>query len=81
MSNVDNLMLTESVVDAVTAGYFHSWAIGLIDEGIELLTRRPAGVPSDGAYPEESVHRLVGDRCRLAAERLRSYPLPDDQAT
>jgi hypothetical protein len=48
-------MLTESIVDAVTAGYFHTWAIGLIDEGIELLTRRPAGVPSDGAYPEESV--------------------------
>ena len=76
-SNIDNLMLTDAVVDAVRDGRFHVWAVSSIDDGIELLTGRPAGVRSDGVYPDGSVHRLVADRCRVAADRLRRYAMGD----
>ena len=76
-SNVDNLMLDHSVVDAVREGRFHIWAVSSIDEGIELLTGRPAGVITGGEYPAGTVHRLVGERCRVAAERLRAFAAQD----
>jgi len=45
-----------------------------IDEGIELLTGHPAGQRGpDGQYPEGTVHRLVEDRLRDYAERLRAF--------
>lgn len=73
-ANVPNLMLDDEVIDAVRAGQFHVWAVHSIDEGIELLTGRPAGRRgSDGQYPEGTVHRLVEDRLRSYAERLRSF--------
>jgi len=73
-SNVANLMLEEEVIDAVRAGQFHVWAVRSIDEGIELLTGIPAGQrDSEGQYPEGTVHRLVEDRLREYAERLRAF--------
>ena len=73
-SNVQNLMLEEEVIDAVRAGQFHIWAVRSIDEGIELLTGVPAGQrDSEGQYPEDTVHRLVKDRLRAFAERLRAF--------
>ncbi|MGA7989137.1 MAG: ATP-binding protein [Candidatus Dormiibacterota bacterium] len=72
-TNVDNLMLTDAVIDAVRERRFHIWAVTSVDEGIELLTRRQAGRLEHGSFPEGTVHRLVADRCRSAAERLRRY--------
>ncbi len=74
VANVPNLMLDEEVIDAVQADQFHIWAVRTIDEGIELLTGRPAGQRDpDGQYPEGTVHRLVEERLREYAERLRSF--------
>ncbi|MCE0767632.1 Lon protease family protein [Pseudonocardia kujensis] len=50
-SNVKHLMLREEVVEAVRAGRFHVWAVSHIDEGIELLTGRPAGERAAGYVP------------------------------
>lgn len=73
-SNVPNLMLQEEIVDAVRAGQFHIWAVRSIDEGIELLTGVPAGQrDSEGQYAEGTVHRLVEDRLKEYAERLRAF--------
>lgn len=73
-ANVPNLMLDEEVIDAARAGQFHVWAVRTIDEGIELLTGRPAGQRGpDGQYPEGTVHRLVEERVRAYAERLRAF--------
>ena len=73
-SNVSNLMLEEEVIDAVRSGQFHVWAVHTIDEGIELLTGIPAGQrDSEGLYPEGTVHRLVEDRLKEYAERLRAF--------
>ena len=74
VSNVPNLMLEKEVIDAVRAGQFHVWAVRTIDEGIELLTGISAGQrDSEGQYPEGTVHRLVEDRLREYAERLRAF--------
>src|SRR5262249_33984728 len=62
------------VVGAVRAGRFHVWAVSGIDEGIELLTGRPAGErAADGTFPEGTVHRLVQDRLREYADRVREF--------
>src|SRR5579872_687482 len=50
-SNVEDLMLREDVLDAVTAGKFHIWPVGKIEEGIEVLTGMSAGSRNgDGAF-------------------------------
>jgi len=73
-TNVPNLMLDEEIIDAVRAGQFHIWAARTIDEGIELLTGHQAGQRGpDGQYPEGTIHRLVEDRLREYAERLRAF--------
>ena len=73
-SNVPNLMLEEEVIDAVRSGQFHIWSVRSIDEGIELLTGVPAGRrDSEGQYPEGTVHRLVEDRMKEYAERIRAF--------
>ena len=73
-ANLRHLMLADELVEAVERGKFHLWAVRTVDEGIELLTGRPAGErDDDGPYPEGTVHRLVEDRLRHYAERLRSF--------
>jgi predicted ATP-dependent protease len=41
-TNVDDLMLDESIRQAVDQGKFHVWAINHIDEGLQILTGKPA---------------------------------------
>jgi predicted ATP-dependent protease len=80
-ANLANLMLKAEVVEAVRAGQFHVWAVGTIDEGIELLSGRPAGDRQpDGGYPEGSVSALVEHRLRDYAERIRAFASTDGGA-
>jgi lon-related putative ATP-dependent protease len=60
-ANVRHLMLSDEVVEAVRQGRFHVWAVASVDEGIELLTGRPA----------EEVHARVAERLKTYAERFR----------
>lgn len=72
-ANAADLMLREDVVQAVASGRFHVWAVGAVDEGIEILTGVPAGErDSSGVYPEGSVNRLVAERLEQLAEALRA---------
>ena len=72
--NVKNLMLREDVVEAVKEGRFHVWSVGTIDEGISVLTGRPAGEKQpDGSYPEGTVNFLADKRLKELAETLRSF--------
>ncbi len=74
VSNVNDLMLHEDVVTAVAAGNFNIWPIRTIDEGIELLTGRPAGTRDEhGNFPEGSVHQAVQARLLELAEDLKSF--------
>lgn len=76
--NMPNLMLREEVVAAVREGKFHIWAVRTADEGLEVLTGRPAGqAAADGSYPEGTVNDLVSRRLAELAERLRRFaPAP-----
>ena len=73
--NVQNLMLRPDIVAAAREGKFRVYAVGTIDEGIEILTGMPAGVRGpDDAFPAESVHGLVDRELeRLAKAAKDAY--------
>lgn len=62
-SNVDNLMLKDEVIEAVTDNKFHIYSVKKIEEGIELLTGVPAGeANSYGEYPKDSIFYLANQK-------------------
>lgn len=72
--NKKNLNLSAEVVEAVREGLFKIYAISHIDEGLEILTGRPAGKrDEDGHFPEASVNDLVATRLREMAEELTHF--------
>ncbi|WP_137700649.1 Lon protease family protein [Marimonas lutisalis] len=73
-ANVEHLMLNRDVVEAVAAGRFRVIPVATIDEGIALLTGRPAGQrDADGAFPADSVNARVEARLRSFAEQRRAF--------
>lgn len=79
VSNVVDLMLHEDVVTAVAEGKFNLWAVKTIDEGIELLTGKPAGVrDKEGSFPEDTIHRAVQARLLELAEDLKAFGSDDE---
>lgn len=72
--NVTHLMLDEDVVTAVADGQFHIWPVHSVNEGIEILTGKPAGQrDAAGNYPPGTVHDAVQKRLRELAEELKSF--------
>jgi predicted ATP-dependent protease len=71
-ANVKDLMLKKEVVDAVKEGKFHVWAVGAVDEALELLTGLTAGkrLP-DGAFEEDSVNAKVDQTLQRLMEMAR----------
>ncbi|MEE8455439.1 MAG: AAA family ATPase [Limibaculum sp.] len=73
-ANVKHLMLHRDVVEACRAGRFHIHAVAHIDQGIEILTGREAGVRGDdGRFPEATINRLVEGRLVAFAEARRRF--------
>jgi len=75
-ANVQDLMLKKEVMDAVRDGQFHVWAIGHVDEAVELLTGVPAGQrQADGTWEPDTVNDKVDKKLRhmmeLAKELMR----------
>ena len=71
-ANVDNLMLSEEVREAMAAGRFHILPVAIIDEGISILTGVASGERGPrGAFPPGTVNRLVSDRLSALAEVAR----------
>jgi lon-related putative ATP-dependent protease len=62
-SNVDNLMLSDEVVQAVVEGKFAIYPVRNVDEGIEILTGEPAA----------AIHARVEQRLSDYAERARVF--------
>ena len=62
--NVKDLMLRHDVVDAVRAGTFHIYAVGTIDDGIAILTGRPAGTRTRTGFTPKSVYALADGQLR-----------------
>ncbi|MGF1507257.1 MAG: AAA family ATPase [Anaerolineae bacterium] len=74
VSNVQNLMLRQDVIDAVEAGDFHIYPVRTIDEGIELLTGVPAGEKDeDGNYPADTINGRVKARLAEMARQRAAF--------
>src|ERR1700684_2532283 len=73
-SNVEDLMLREDVLEAVTAGKFHIWPVAKIEEGIEILTGMSAGVRNgDGAFAGGTVFAKVDERLGKMARVMKEF--------
>ena len=73
-SNVKDLMLKDSVVDAVRTGQFHIFPIKTIAEGIEVLTGVPGGErDAKGNYPDNSIFGKVDKKLRYMAIQLKQF--------
>ena len=67
VQNVQNLHLSDEIVQAVKNKKFHIYAVSTIDEGIEILTGVPAGKKNkQGEFPAGTVNYL-------AQEKLKKY--------
>jgi ATP-dependent Lon protease len=73
-SNVKDLMLRKDVVEAVKKKKFHVYAVKTIDEGIEILTGKKAGVlKADGTYPKNTINYLVNNKLIELAMGLKKF--------
>ncbi|MEQ8652075.1 MAG: AAA family ATPase [Kiloniellales bacterium] len=80
-SNKKHLMLRREVVEAVRDGRFSIYPIETIDQGIALLTGKPAGQRDrHGRFPEGSVNGLVEDRLADFADARRRFGAPREVA-
>ena len=67
-------------VEAVRKGKFHIYAVGTIDEGIEVLTGVTAGKrKKDGTYPKDSINCKVDKQLKEMATKLRHFYGPSTE--
>ena len=68
-SNKRNLMLKQTVIDAVEQGLFSIYAVSNAEEAITLLTTQQAGaMDNQGNYPEGSVNFMAVARLKEISE-------------
>jgi ATP-dependent Lon protease len=75
-ANVEDLMLKQEVVDAVTANKFRIFAVKTIDEGIELLTGVKAGRKTKSGFEKNSINQRVMQKLTEYAEKMKEYAKP-----
>ncbi|AFG36336.1 Lon protease family protein [Spirochaeta africana] len=72
--NLDMLILSREVQEAVQNGFFHIYAIDTIDQGLEILTGMEAGVPNrKGYYPPETLNGKIERRLREMALLVKEF--------
>lgn len=68
--NVDNLHLSDEIIESVEKKEFNIYAISTIDEGIEILTGVPSGKMNvKGEYPKGTVNYLVYEKLKKYSEK------------
>jgi predicted ATP-dependent protease len=73
-ANVEDLMLREDVLDAVSTGKFHIWPVARVEEGIEILTRTAAGARNgDGAFDAGTILGLINEKLSEMAKTLKEF--------
>ena len=66
---VDNLQLSDDVIEAVKNNQFHIYTVSTIEEGIEVLTGVPAGKKDkNGRFPAGTINYLVYEKLKKYAE-------------
>ncbi|OQA11507.1 MAG: hypothetical protein BWY64_04092 [bacterium ADurb.Bin363] len=67
-------MLREDVVETIKSGQFHLYPVKTIDQGIEILTGRKAGIRKlDGKFEKDSVNELVDQKLLDFALKLKDF--------
>jgi len=73
VQNVADLQLKPEVVEAVKAKKFHIYPVRTIDEGIEILTGKPAGKElKRGGFTKDSIYDLVDKELDRLAKQYKS---------
>ncbi len=63
--NIKDLVLRDEVIQAAKEKKFHIYPVGKIEDGIEILTGKPAGKQDvKGQYEKDSVFHLVAKRLK-----------------
>ena len=69
IQNVDNLQLSDEIIEAVKNKQFHIYSVSTIEEGIEVLTGVPAGKKDkDGHFPAGTINYLVYEKLKKYAQ-------------
>ena len=69
IQNVNNLQLSDEVIEAVKNKLFHIYSISNVDEGIEVLTGVPAGKKDkNGQFPAGTINYLVYEKLKKYAK-------------
>jgi predicted ATP-dependent protease len=64
-TNAINLVLSQEVIDAVDKGLFSIYCVSTVDDALEILTGKKAGVISTrGTYPKSSVNFMAVQRLK-----------------
>jgi predicted ATP-dependent protease len=73
-SNVEDLMLREDLLDAVSAGKFHIWPVSRVEQGIEILTKTTAGTKNgDGSFESGTIFGLMNQKLSEMAKTLKQF--------
>jgi lon-related putative ATP-dependent protease len=73
-SNLDNLMLRQDVVDAVTGKRFHVYDMGTVDDAFAILFAGPDGVPIDPSTIDDAVCKRLQALHDLHRDGARERP-------
>jgi ATP-dependent Lon protease len=81
IQNVPELSLKQEVIDSVTKRRFHIYPISIIDEGITILTGKPAGkdLPK-GGFTKGSIFDLVDKALDNMAKKIKESGDGDGEA-
>jgi predicted ATP-dependent protease len=71
VQNINNLNLSDEVLEAVHAEKFHIYPVASAEEGVEILTGMPAGRADDGNFPPGSVFWRVAQKLDFYYQRLK----------
>jgi len=70
--NIRNLLLPEYIIDAIKMKKFYIYPVGNIDEGMQVLASRPAGIRnSKGVFSPNTMNRLIEDKLKRLYEISR----------
>jgi len=65
VQNIKSLILPYEIIEAIEKKQFHIYPVQTIDEGMQILTDRPAGIRNQkGNFPIDTLNREIEDRLR-----------------
>jgi predicted ATP-dependent protease len=71
--NIRNLILPYEVLEAIKQKTFHIYVAKTIDEGMEILTNRPAGRRNDrGNFPEDTFNWQIENRLKKMYQAVQT---------